>query len=143
MEVNSTVYGYNEDINWTFNICQIISAVFAILGNGLVIICFLIDNNLRNRQHYHLFSLAVADIFSAMFGTLTSIPNHIGYPKNNILCLISIASTTTFHLTSVYNKISLSINRYWATVCYISYFKYNELIYTNSKYNYILCLILC
>lgn len=134
MEPNTTFNcTFHEEINWTFTICQLFSAFLAIFGNSVVVACFLFDIKLRNRQHYHLFSLAWADIFSALFGTLVSIPNHIGYPEHQILCLICIASTTTFHLISVYNKISLAINRYWASVYYISYYKYNELIYTKCK----------
>ena len=128
LQQNATaIYG---TLSLPFAVCQTISAFGAIIGNGIIAMTFLWDKKLRNRQHYHLFSLAVADILSALFGTLVSIPNHIGYPEHNLLCLIGIASTTCFYLISVYNKVSVSLNRYWASVYYMSYYKHRELIYT-------------
>lgn len=133
MELNTTNSSIlHTEIHWPFAITQIVLSILAILGNGVIVLCFIFDKSLRNRQHYHLFSLALADICSALFGTLVSIPNHIGHPENYTLCVIGIASTTSFYLISVYNKISVSINRYWASVYYISYFTYNKLIYTKS-----------
>jgi hypothetical protein len=88
LQQNATaIYG---TLSLPFAVCQTISAFGAIIGNGIIAITFLWDKNLRNRQHYHLFSLAVADILSTLFGTLVSIPNHIGYPEHNLLCLMHV-----------------------------------------------------
>ena len=133
METNGTDYNSYDEAWLPFIVCQSISAIFAFFGNGLIITTFLYDKKLRSRQHFHLFSLASADCFNSIFGAGFSVQYHLHYPKNRIACLICMGLSNTFSVISVYNKVNVSINRYWASVHPFSYFKKHKLIYTKGK----------
>lgn len=57
-----------EQINFKFLVAELIVAIFAILGNALVIIVFFKERKIRRKQNYYIISLAFADFFVGTIG---------------------------------------------------------------------------
>ena len=113
---------------------EILIAIIGTIGNGLVIICFLKEQKLRKRHNYHIVSLAISDLLSASVGIPCEILQGLGLPYDHVGCLAILSVLLALCLISVYNKVGVSINRYWASVHPLSYFNNTDLKYTICKF---------
>lgn len=64
---------YDEDsllskLNVAYTILESLVAIFAVIGNALVITVFYRERRLRRRTNYYIISLALADFFVGLFG---------------------------------------------------------------------------
>ncbi|XP_051170833.1 adenosine receptor A2a-like isoform X2 [Leptopilina boulardi] len=95
--INHTLSTLNDSytssqLNIPYTICEILVAICAIFGNGLVILIFSRERKLRRRTNYYIISLAVADLLVGLFAIPFAILASIGLPTN----------------------LHVSIDRYWA-----------------------------
>lgn len=74
-DFNSTISNIteiNQDARATFNmpytVMEILVAIVAVIGNGLVIIVFYRERRLRRRTNYYIISLALADFLVGLIG---------------------------------------------------------------------------
>src|SRR5947199_5536678 len=72
----------NTKLNLPYTICEILVAICAVLGNGLVIIVFGKERKLRRRTNYYIVSLAAADLLVGLFAIPFAILASIGLPTN-------------------------------------------------------------
>ena len=88
---------------------------FALLGNMLVILVFLIDKRLRMSTHYFMFSLAVSDVITAAFVMTFEVDQLLnGWRHSQALCQIW---TTTYLFNvpvSILTACVSSIDRWYA-----------------------------
>ena len=88
---------------------------FALLGNMLVILVFLIDKRLRMSTHYFMFSLAVSDVITAAFVMTFEVDQFLnGWRHSQALCQIW---TTTYLFNvpvSILTACVSSIDRWYA-----------------------------
>lgn len=58
----------HEQLDVPYAVMEILIAIFAVIGNALVIVVFLREKRLRKRTNYYIVSLALADFFVGLFG---------------------------------------------------------------------------
>ncbi|XP_047361890.1 5-hydroxytryptamine receptor 1D-like isoform X2 [Vespa velutina] len=98
---NTSYTNYNQ-LNLPYTVCEILVAICAVFGNGLVIIVFGKEKKLRRRTNYYIISLATADLLVGLF----AIPFAI---------LASIVSVLVVLCTiSIFCLVAVSVDRYWA-----------------------------
>lgn len=56
------------ELDVLYAVMEVLVAIFAVLGNGLVIIVFFREWRLRRRTNFYIVSLAVADLMFGLFG---------------------------------------------------------------------------
>lgn len=56
------------ELNIPYAIMEVLVAIFAVFGNGLVIVVFFRERRLRRRTNFYIVSLAVADLMFGLFG---------------------------------------------------------------------------
>lgn len=70
--INSSIIESYEKVtsqlNVTYVFLELLVAVIAIVGNGLVIVVFCRERKLRRKTNYYIVSLATADFFLGLFG---------------------------------------------------------------------------
>jgi adenosine receptor A2a len=121
-------------INPAYVSVEILIVILGVIGNGLVIICFCREEKLRKRHNYHVVSLAISDLISAAVGIPCEISQGLGLPHDHYGCLAQLSTLLALCLISVYNKVGVSINRYWASVYPLSYFNIKSLKHTYCKF---------
>lgn len=65
---NVKKYVESAELDVLYAVMEIFVAIFAVLGNGLVIIVFYRERRLRRRTNFYIASLAVADLMFGLFG---------------------------------------------------------------------------
>lgn len=67
---NATEYDENKlsKLNVTYAVLESLVAIFAVIGNALVITVFYRERRLRRRTNYYIISLALADFLVGLFG---------------------------------------------------------------------------
>ncbi|XP_027702916.1 histamine H4 receptor-like [Vombatus ursinus] len=102
---------------------KIFLAFSIMLGNGLIIMAFVVDKNLRLRNNYFFLNLAIADFFVGAI----CIPLYIPYEWENKwsfgseLCIFWLVIDYLLCTTSVYNIVLISYDRYQSICHAISY----------------------
>lgn len=66
--VQKYVDSWTMELNVPYAIMEILVALFAVFGNGLVIVVFFRERRLRRRTNFYIVSLAVADLMFGLFG---------------------------------------------------------------------------
>ncbi|XP_047361893.1 dopamine receptor 2-like isoform X5 [Vespa velutina] len=84
---NTSYTNYNQ-LNLPYTVCEILVAICAVFGNGLVIIVFGKEKKLRRRTNYYIISLATADLLVGLFAIPFAILASIG-----IICVCWITGT--------------------------------------------------
>lgn len=118
-------YGYNlsnissstvehPELNLPYAVCEVIVAVCAVLGNGLVIVVFTKERKLRRRTNYYIISLATADLLVGLFAIPFAILASIGLPTNLYACLFTVSVLVVLCTISIFCLVAVSIDRYWA-----------------------------
>nr|XP_020824387.1 histamine H4 receptor [Phascolarctos cinereus] len=104
-------------------ILKIFLAFSIVLGNGLIIMAFVVDKNLRLRNNYFFLNLAIADFFVGAI----CIPLYIPYEWEkewsfgSELCIFWLVIDYLLCTASVYNIVLISYDRYQLVCHAISY----------------------
>ncbi|KAK9303625.1 hypothetical protein QLX08_004730 [Tetragonisca angustula] len=115
---NLTVTAVNastqSELNLPYTVCEILVAVCAVFGNGLVIIVFSKERKLRRRTNYYIISLATADLLVGLFAIPFAILASIGLPTNLHACLFTVSVLIVLCTISIFCLVAVSVDRYWA-----------------------------
>ncbi|CAK9821995.1 Adenosine receptor A2b [Anthophora retusa] len=109
--VNSSAH---SELNLPYTVCEILVAVCAVFGNGLVIIVFSKERKLRRRTNYYIISLATADLLVGLFAIPFAILASIGLPTNLHACLFTVSVLIVLCTISIFCLVAVSVDRYWA-----------------------------
>ncbi|XP_033329877.2 adenosine receptor A2b isoform X1 [Megalopta genalis] len=104
----------SSELNPLYTVCEILVAVCAIFGNGLVIIVFSKERKLRRRTNYYIISLATADLLVGLFAIPFAILASIGLPTNLHACLFTVSVLMVLCTISIFCLVAVSVDRYWA-----------------------------
>ncbi|XP_033230444.1 adenosine receptor A2b-like isoform X2 [Belonocnema kinseyi] len=110
--LNDTEYG--SKLNIPYTVCEVLVAICAVIGNGLVIIVFSRERKLRRRTNYYIISLATADLLVGLFAIPFAILASIGLPTNLYACLFTVSVLVVLCTISIFCLVAVSIDRYWA-----------------------------
>ncbi|XP_070509392.1 adenosine receptor A2a-like [Chironomus tepperi] len=115
---NSTFFENQQILFWnfekiTFIFMESIVAIFAMLGNILVIIVFFRERKLRRKTNYYIISLATADFlvgfFALPFAIFWIYTDSSSYHR--LMCLLPILAVLTLCNISVFSLLLISIDR--------------------------------
>ncbi|KAL6264829.1 hypothetical protein P5V15_004924 [Pogonomyrmex californicus] len=102
------------ELNLPYTVCEILVAICAVFGNGLVIIVFSKERKLRRRTNYYIVSLATADLLVGLFAIPFAILASIGLPTNLYACLFTVSVLVVLCTISIFCLVAVSVDRYWA-----------------------------
>lgn len=111
----------STDLNIPYAVFEILVALFAIIGNLMVIIVFQRDRKLRRRTNYYIVSLAMADFLVGSLGIPFAILASVGQPKNLYACLFSLSLLVVLCTISIFCLVAVSVDRYWAILYPMAY----------------------
>lgn len=114
LSVTAVTASTNFELNLPYTVCEILVAVCAVLGNGLVIIVFSKERKLRRRTNYYIISLATADLLVGLFAIPFAILASIGLPNNFHACLFTVSILVVLCTISIFCLVAVSVDRYWA-----------------------------
>lgn len=120
------------ELNVPYAIMEILVAIFAVFGNGLVIVVFFRERRLRRRTNFYIVSLAVADLMFGLFGIPIAIlvkiikqsngvtecivkqivQISVGVPQNCYTCLFMTSILLVFCTVSIFSLVLISIDRF-------------------------------
>ncbi|XP_014479841.1 PREDICTED: adenosine receptor A2b-like isoform X2 [Dinoponera quadriceps] len=103
-----------SELNLPYTVCEILVAICAVLGNGLVILVFGKERKLRRRTNYYIVSLAAADLLVGLFAIPFAILASIGLPTNLHACLFTVSVLVVLCTISIFCLVAVSVDRYWA-----------------------------
>lgn len=103
-----------SELNLPYTVCEILVAICAVFGNGLVIVVFSKERKLRRRTNYYIVSLAAADLLVGLFAIPFAILASIGLPTNLHACLFTVSILVVLCTISIFCLVAVSVDRYWA-----------------------------
>lgn len=115
--MNSTEVVAEDDdakFRWLYVLCEVLVAIFAIVGNAMVIIVFKRERRLRRRTNYYIVSLAIADFLVGILGIPFAIMASYGLPPNLYACLFTVSLLVVLCTVSIFCLVAVSVDRYWA-----------------------------
>lgn len=101
-------------MNVLYTVCEVLVAIGAVVGNGLVILAFKRERKLRRRTNYYIVSLAVADLLVGLLGIPCALLASMGYPKQLHACLFTVSLLVVLCTISIFCLVAVSVDRYWA-----------------------------
>nr|XP_022912672.1 histamine H2 receptor [Onthophagus taurus] len=104
----------NGKLNLYYMICEVLVAVFAVVGNAMVILVFRRERKLRRRTNYYIVSLAAADFLVGLLGIPFAILASVGLPANLYACLFTVSLLVVLCTISIFCLVAVSVDRYWA-----------------------------
>lgn len=112
---NSThIIPYTRELNIFYTICESLVALFAVVGNAIVIIVFRKERKLRRRTNYYIVSLAAADLLVGLLGIPFAVLASVGLPTNLHACLFTVSLLLVLCTISIFCLVAVSVDRYWA-----------------------------
>lgn len=111
---NASTTSVGAELNLPYTVCEILVAICAVFGNGLVIIVFGKERKLRRRTNYYIVSLATADLLVGLFAIPFAILASIGLPTNLYACLFTVSVLVVLCTISIFCLVAVSVDRYWA-----------------------------
>ncbi|XP_014203447.1 adenosine receptor A2b-like [Copidosoma floridanum] len=105
---------HGAELNLPYALCEVLVAVAAVIGNGLVILVFARERKLRRRTNYYIISLATADLLVGLLAIPFAILASIGLPTNLHACLFTVSVLVVLCTISIFCLVAVSIDRYWA-----------------------------
>lgn len=109
------------ELQLAYTAVEILVAIFAVIGNAMVIIVFRRERRLRRRTNYYIVSLAVADLLVGLFGIPFAILASIGLPTNLHACLFTLSILVVLCTISIFCLVAVSVDRYWAILYPMGY----------------------
>lgn len=97
-----------------YTISEVLVAIFAVVGNSLVITVFWKERRLRRRTNYYIVSLAAADLLVGLLGIPFALLASIGLPTNLHACLFTVSLLVVLCTISIFCLVAVSVDRYWA-----------------------------
>ncbi|XP_034951430.1 adenosine receptor A2b-like [Chelonus insularis] len=119
--LNTSLQLTSAELDIPYAVAEIIVAICAILGNGLVIIVFSKEKKLRRRTNYYIISLATADLLVGLFAIPFAILASIGLPTNFHACLFTVSVLIVLCTISIFCLVAVSVDRYWAILYPMGY----------------------
>ncbi|KAF5304165.1 hypothetical protein FQR65_LT08058 [Abscondita terminalis] len=110
---------YEPDVY--YKISEILVAIFAVIGNALVIAVFWREKRLRRRTNYYIISLAVADLLVGLLGIPFALLASVGLPTNLHGCLFTVSLLLVLCTISIFSLVAVSVDRYWAILYPMGY----------------------
>lgn len=110
-----------SELNLPYTVCEILVAICAVFGNGLVIVVFSKERKLRRRTNYYIVSLAAADLLVGLFAIPFAILASIGLPTNLHACLFTVSILVVLCTISIFCLVAVSVDRYWAILYPMGY----------------------
>lgn len=104
----------NSELNIYYMACEVLVAIFAVVGNALVIFVFRKERRLRRRTNYYIVSLAAADLLVGLLGIPFAIMASVGLPTNLHACLFTVSLLVVLCTISIFCLVAVSVDRYWA-----------------------------
>ncbi|XP_020299399.1 adenosine receptor A2b isoform X2 [Pseudomyrmex gracilis] len=111
----------SAELNLPYTVCEVLVAICAVFGNGLVIIVFSKERKLRRRTNYYIVSLAAADLLVGLFAIPFAILASIGLPTNLHACLFTVSVLVVLCTISIFCLVAVSVDRYWAILYPMGY----------------------
>lgn len=108
-------------LNVPYATSEILVAVSAVFGNGLVIVVFARERRLRRRTNYYIISLATADLLVGLFAIPFAILASVGLPTNFHACLFTVSVLVVLCTISIFCLVAVSVDRYWAILYPMGY----------------------
>lgn len=108
-------------INVPYTVFECLVALFAIIGNGLVLIAFKRERRLRRRTNYYIVSLAAADLLVGLLGIPFAILASVGLPTQLHACLFTVSLLVMLCTISIFSLVAVSADRYWAIIYPMGY----------------------
>ena len=102
---------------------EIAVSIFAVCGNALVVAAFARERRIRRCPTVYILSLSVADLLVGAVGIPSAIMVSQGQPRNTCACLGLLTVLLVLCTTSTFNLVAVSIDKYWAILYPIHYFK--------------------
>lgn len=111
---NTTIVPQTHELNLFYTICESLVALFAVVGNAVVIIVFRKERKLRRRTNYYIVSLAAADLLVGLLGIPFAVLASVGLPTNLHACLFTVSLLLVLCTISIFCLVAVSVDRYWA-----------------------------
>ncbi|XP_054086783.1 uncharacterized protein LOC105217295 [Zeugodacus cucurbitae] len=111
----------SDDLNVPYMVFEILVAIFAVVGNFMVIVVFRRDRKLRRRTNYYIVSLAMADFLVGSLGVPFAILASIGLPRDLYTCLFTVSLLVVLCTISIFCLVAVSVDRYWAILYPMAY----------------------
>lgn len=123
---HSSSYNFDDDevsteLNIPYAVFEILVAIFAIVGNLMVIVVFHRERKLRRRTNYYIVSLAIADFLVGFLGVPFAILASVGLPRNLHACLFTVSLLVVLCTISIFCLVAVSVDRYWAILYPMAY----------------------
>ncbi|KAI4462185.1 olfactory receptor and adenosine receptor [Holotrichia oblita] len=113
--VNSTfMMSSPGELNLYYAAFEVLVAIFAVVGNAMVIFVFRKERKLRRRTNYYIVSLAAADFLVGLLGIPFAIMASVGLPSNLYACLFTVSLLVVLCTISIFCLVAVSVDRYWA-----------------------------
>ncbi|XP_037938367.1 G-protein coupled receptor moody [Teleopsis dalmanni] len=110
-----------NELNVPYTVFEVLVAIFAIIGNLMVIIVFQRERRLRRRTNYYIVSLAMADFLVGLLGVPFAVMASIGLPTNLYACLFTVSLLVMLCTISIFCLVAVSVDRYWAILYPMAY----------------------
>ncbi|XP_022244802.1 adenosine receptor A2b-like [Limulus polyphemus] len=108
----------------TYLVLELTVAVFAVLGNLVIMIVFGLDKSIRKLTNFYILSLATADFLVGLVGVPSAILTKLGLPEGNFGgCMTMLSLLVVLCTISILNLLAVSVDRYWAVLHPFSYQK--------------------
>ncbi|XP_022242408.1 adenosine receptor A1-like [Limulus polyphemus] len=105
-----------------YTVFEMIVAVFAVIGNLVVMVAFGLDRRVRKVTNYYILSLAMADFLVGLVGVPSAILTKLGLPEGNFSgCMTMLSLLVVLCTISILNLLAVSVDRYWAVLRPFSY----------------------
>lgn len=107
-----------------FYVCELIIAIAALSGNGLVLIAFHKERRLRRRINYYIASLAAINFLTGFLNIPCTLLIYIVISKQHNYCLLILSFLIILQIIFVFNLIAFFIDRYWTVLYPVGYSKH-------------------
>ncbi|XP_054729647.1 uncharacterized protein LOC129238602 isoform X1 [Anastrepha obliqua] len=111
----------SDDLNVPYMVFEILVAIFAVVGNLMVIVVFRRERKLRRRTNYYIVSLAIADLLVGSLGVPFAILASVGLPRDLYTCLFTVSLLVVLCTISIFCLVAVSVDRYWAILYPMAY----------------------
>uniref|UniRef100_H3AYA6 Histamine receptor H4 n=1 Tax=Latimeria chalumnae TaxID=7897 RepID=H3AYA6_LATCH len=115
--------GYPPHTHAVLSFLMILLTIITIVGNGLVILAFVVDKNLRNQSNYFFLNLAVSDFFVGAFCMPVYIPSALNnrWTLGENLCFAWLLLDYLLCTASVFNIVLISYDRFLSVTKAVSH----------------------
>ncbi|XP_017470438.1 PREDICTED: uncharacterized protein DDB_G0292642-like [Rhagoletis zephyria] len=111
----------SDDLNVPYMVFEILVAIFAVVGNFMVIVVFQRERKLRRRTNYYIVSLAMADFLVGSLGVPFAVLASVGLPRDLYTCLFTVSLLVVLCTISIFCLVAVSVDRYWAILYPMAY----------------------